>query len=192
MDPVDVTLALLIGYFTYRGYSRGVLVTLASIASPVLGVVAALRFSGAGADWAAGYVRAPELVLDVIAYPLVFLATVVAVRLTARLFSAVFELGSAPLSRLAGAAVGGLTAVLLLGTGMVLLEDLAAGRHREGRAASALTERAYGLIGAGAARLGRSHLGPRLAGVARVVLDEVLTETSAGPEGSEVPEAGPA
>lgn len=204
MNSVDIVLAVLIGYAAYRGYSKGLIGTLASLVAPVAGVVAASRWGADGQELIAQYLQAPTFLLKILAWPMVFLGTVAAIRLAAGLATMALGIGNSLPSRVVAAFASASAVGVACGLAIVLLQsfvppdgapDAAPDALGQGESAKPgddiLSARAHGALARMDERVNQSVLGPPAAGAARVFLSTVF-KPEAGEPADAVDDADPA
>lgn len=177
LNTIDLTLALLLAYSTWRGYRRGVLSTLASIVAPVAGFLAATHFASDLALVLGVYVEAPESFLGFAAVPLTFLLVAGGVRIAAAIASAILGLGDSLISSILGAVAGVGAAGLLLGASVLVLHHFAANlAPADEPGVGVLTSRARSLLVAADQQLGESVLAPRLASITEQALGTIFED----------------
>lgn len=115
MNYLDIISALLLAWFAYNGYRKGLIVEVASLAALILGVYAALYFSDVTADFLVEYFSMSTKYLSIIAFILTFLLVVITVVFVGRIvekFVDLLLLGF--LNKLTGAVFGLLKGALII------------------------------------------------------------------------------
>ena len=114
LNPVDLTFAILLAAAALRGWSKGLVGTVAGYVAPVLAFMMASDWSDPVRERMAEAIAAPDFFLDIAAPFAVFLVVVATIRLGASIASGLLGMGQSTPSR---AAAGVLT---MLVTGAVL------------------------------------------------------------------------
>jgi membrane protein required for colicin V production len=115
MNYLDIISALLLAWFAFNGYRKGLIVEVASLAALILGVYAALYFSDITADFLVEYFSMSTKYLSIIAFILTFLMVVITVVFVGRIvekFVDLLLLGF--LNKLTGAVFGLLKGALII------------------------------------------------------------------------------
>ncbi len=116
-------------WFAYKGFTKGLIIELASLAALVLGIYAALYFSDITADFLVTYLKVGKKYLSLIAFVLTFILVVIGVvTLGGRIlekFIDILLLGF--LNKLAGAVFGVLKGMLILSLLLMLMNYIGAG-----------------------------------------------------------------
>jgi len=125
MNWVDIILIILIVGATINGFVKGFFVELASIVSLILGIWAAVEFSGLLQQWLSKYLTWSHDSMRLAAFILIFVFVVILVHLIATLtekFVSAIALGI--FSRLAGAVFGALKAAFVLSILMLIISKI--------------------------------------------------------------------
>ena len=96
MNTIDIVFAILFLWSAYRGFTKGFIIQLASLAALLLGIYGALKFSDLTANLLSSKVDLNEQSLSIISFALTFIVIVICVHLIARLiekFSEAVALG---------------------------------------------------------------------------------------------------
>ncbi|MDA3942239.1 MAG: CvpA family protein [Bacteroidetes bacterium] len=128
MNYIDLIIALFLAWFAYKGYSKGLVIELASLAALVLGIYAALYFSDITADFLVTYLKVGKKYLSLIAFVLTFILVVIGVITVGRVlekFIDILLLGF--LNKLTGAVFGVLKGMLILSLLIMLLNYIGVG-----------------------------------------------------------------
>ncbi len=107
-------------------------------------------------------------------FMIVFLASVIALRLAGRLVSTSLGLSDSLVNSVGGAFVSLVTAALFLGTGVVVIQASATAEVREEKPGAVLTDKAFGMARRMDAPLQSTVLGPRLGSFAALFLAAAL------------------
>jgi len=125
MNVVDIILIILIVSAAINGFVKGFFVELASIVSLILGIWAAVEFSGLVQQWLSKYLTWSNDSIRLAAFILIFVFVVLLVHLIATLtekFVQAIALGI--FSRLAGAVFGALKAAFILSILMIIISKI--------------------------------------------------------------------
>jgi membrane protein required for colicin V production len=125
MNVVDIILIVLIVGAAINGFVKGFFVELASIVSLILGIWAAVEFSGLVQQWLSKYLTWSNDSMRLAAFILIFVFVVILVHLIATLtekFVQAIALGI--FSRLAGAVFGALKAAFILSILMIIIAKI--------------------------------------------------------------------
>lgn len=89
---IDIITIVLLVMAIYKGWSRGLIVSILSFIALVLGVIAALKLSAVTAKWLEGSVNVSAKWLPVLAFLLVFIVVVVVINLLAKMLEHTAEM----------------------------------------------------------------------------------------------------
>lgn len=81
MNKTDLILAIMLLLGAWSGYRKGFLMALFSLAAILLGIIGGFRLMGDGVAWLTGKVDADATLLPYIAFLIIFLVIVVAVKI---------------------------------------------------------------------------------------------------------------
>lgn len=179
VDSIDITLSLILAYFAWRGWRRGLVATLASLVAPVAAFVAAGRYGPDAAVLLADYVTAPASFLKVLGYGLTFIGVAAGLRLAAGALAMALGLKDSLFFKGTGAIAGAGSAALLMGAAILVLHSFAPERDEDPGAGGLLTNRAHSTIGRASERMEQTWLGPRLAALTESAVAQVLEEPEA-------------
>ena len=125
LNFVDLLFAIVIIVAMVRGWSRGLVSTIATYTAPILGFMVAADMSDPMRDWLATRLDAPDIALDLLAPVVVFILVVAVVRLIAALLGRLLGAGMLSLpGRVLGAAASGIVLAVLLGAGVLMVEEV--------------------------------------------------------------------
>ncbi|HOI32811.1 MAG: CvpA family protein [Bacteroidales bacterium] len=130
MNYIDLIIALMLAWFAYKGFTKGLVIELASLAALVLGIYAAMYFSDVTAEFLVKYFSVGKKYLSLIAFVLTFILVVIGVVTVGRLLEKVIDillLGF--LNKLAGGVFGVLKGMLILSLLIMLLNYIGFGSN---------------------------------------------------------------
>jgi len=125
MNLLDIILIIPVIWLAYRGFTRGLIIELATLAALILGIVASIHFSWFTAELLTGLFTIDEDYLTIIAFIVTFVAVVFLVIGIGKLvekFVDVVALGF--LNKLLGGVFGILKAVLLLSVILLIISSV--------------------------------------------------------------------
>ncbi len=115
MNFIDIILIIPIIWFIYRGYKKGFIIEIASLVALLLGIYAAIHFSGNVTSFLDSFIDLEKKYLDIISFTLIFIAVIIIVMLIARLLEKIIKvvmLGF--LNRIIGAVFGLIKIIVIL------------------------------------------------------------------------------
>ena len=122
MNVIDSILILIFVAAAINGFVKGFFIELASIVSLILGIWAAVKFSGLVQVWLAGYFDWSADVMKLVAFILIFIFVVLVVHLVATLTEKfVRAIALSFFSRLGGAVIGLLKTAFILSIIMIVI-----------------------------------------------------------------------
>ncbi len=122
MNILDIVLLVILIAAAVNGFIKGFFVELASIASLILGIWAAIEFSGFVQHWLSKYLDWSINATRLVAFILIFVFVVIVVHLIATLTEKFFRaIALSIFSRLAGAVMGVLKATFILSILMIII-----------------------------------------------------------------------
>ena len=125
MNLVDIILIVLLVGAAINGFVKGFFVELASIASLILGIWAAVEFTGLVQHWLSKYLNWSYDAMRLISFILIFVFVVIVVHLIATLTEKFVEaIALSIFSRLAGAVFGVLKAAFILSILMIIVSKI--------------------------------------------------------------------
>ena len=125
MNVVDIILIVLIAGAAINGFVKGFFVELASIASLVLGIWAAVEFSGLVQNWLTKYLDWSHDMMRLVSFILIFVFVVILVHLIATLTEKfVKAIALSIFSRFAGALFGAIKAAFILSLLMIIISKI--------------------------------------------------------------------
>lgn len=87
MNILDIILALPILWLAYKGFSKGLIIEISTLAALILGIYASLHFSYVAADFLRSNFNMTDKYLNIVSFVITFLLVVIAVNLVGRLVS---------------------------------------------------------------------------------------------------------
>jgi membrane protein required for colicin V production len=122
MNVLDIVLLVILIAAAISGFVKGFFVELASIVSLILGIWAAVEFSGFVQQWLSNYVHWSINSMRLVAFILIFIFVVIVVHLIATLTEKfVKAIALSIFSRLAGAVFGVLKSAFILSILMIIV-----------------------------------------------------------------------
>lgn len=116
MNYLDIILGIPLLWLTWRGFRNGLVIELAKLAGLILGIWVAFHFSAWTGKTLAAWIHVSPVLLPLLAFILTFLAVLILVWFIGKLAEHLVDMVSLGfLNKLAGAVLGMLKAVLLLG-----------------------------------------------------------------------------
>lgn len=137
MNIIDIILILPIIWFAYQGFKRGFIIELASLLALVLGIYAALYFSGYAADFLSENLKLDSKYVPVSAFILTFILVVILVYWLGRILENIVNMVALGfLNKLAGGLFGILKAAVFLSIILLLVnrfkDDLISADKKDG------------------------------------------------------------
>ena len=115
MNYIDIILIIPIIWFAYQGFKRGLIIELASLVALILGIYAAMYFSGYAADFLVNNFDMGPKYVPVVAFIITFIIVVVLVHLLGRILEKLVNMVALGfLNKMAGGIFGILKAALFI------------------------------------------------------------------------------
>lgn len=115
MNYIDIIVGIVLLFLGVRGFAKGLIIELASIAALILGVWAAVKFSFTVEGYLARSTEIDRDYLPALAFAVVFVAVVIGVHFLARILQRVLKLAALGfVNRIAGAVFGVLKGTVIL------------------------------------------------------------------------------
>ncbi len=115
MNYLDIILLIPAAWWIFRGFSRGLIISLASLAGLVAGIYFAVYFSDFIGNWLAQQLHWQSRYMPQISFAITFLLVVIVIQIIGRIFhNAVDWAALGFLNRLAGAVLGLAKAIVFL------------------------------------------------------------------------------
>ena len=125
MNYFDYLLLLPVVYGLYRGFTKGLIIELASLVALVAGVYGAMHFSSFSFEYLNTYVEIETAYLQLAAYGLTFLLIVLVITLTGKILTILVKMVALGfINRMMGAIFGGLKALLILSVLLMFFDRL--------------------------------------------------------------------
>ena len=123
MNYIDLVLLLILAWAAWKGFTRGLIIELASVVSLVLGIYAAVKFSDVAAQLIQRYVDMEGSTLQLISFSLTFFVVVLLVMLVGKILERFINLAMLGwLNRISGAVFSVFKISLMLSILMMLLK----------------------------------------------------------------------
>ena len=115
MNSLDYILLIPLLYGLYRGFTKGLIIELASLLALTLGIYGALHFSSFTVEFLSDYVEIKTVYLQLASYGLTFLIIVMVISLTGKILTMLIKLVALGLiNRMIGAIFGSIKVLLIL------------------------------------------------------------------------------
>ena len=125
MNVMDIVLAIALGFGFVKGFSKGLIIEVASLGALFLGLIGAMRFSDFIADLVKGFVDWNPLAVQTVSYLLVFIFIVYVISLLAKGLTKVIRQASLGLfNKFLGAFFGVLKWAVLMSVVLFFLDQL--------------------------------------------------------------------
>ena len=125
MNYFDYVLLVPVLYGLYRGFSKGLILELASLLALVAGIYGAMHFSSFTFEYLSNYVEIETSYLQLASYGLTFIIIVLVVTLTGKILTLLIKMVALGfINRMMGAVFGGLKALLILSVLLLFFDRL--------------------------------------------------------------------
>lgn len=115
MTTIDIVFGLFLLFFAYKGFTNGLIVSIATFLGLIIGFYAASYFSEYTADWLINHAGMQSKNIKFIAYILTFVITIVLIFFLGRFLTKIIKtVGLGLVNRLAGALLGIAKGALIL------------------------------------------------------------------------------
>ena len=115
MNYFDYVLLMPVLYGMYRGFSKGLILELASLLALVAGIYGAMHFSSFTFEYLRNYVEIEAAYLQLASYGLTFLIIVLVITLTGKILTLLVKMVALGfINRMVGSVFGGMKALLIL------------------------------------------------------------------------------
>ncbi len=122
MNALDFILLIPLLFMAYRGFSKGLIISLATLAALILGIWAGIRFSGMASAWVGQVIHADERFLPAITFIVIFILILVIVHLFGKMLEKLVDLIALGwINKLLGGLFGIFKAALLLSVLLYLI-----------------------------------------------------------------------
>ena len=123
MNLLDYILFIPLLYGLYRGFTKGLIIELASLLALTLGIYGALHFSSFTFEFLSGYVEIKTVYLQLASYGLTFLIIVMLISFTGKILTMLIKLVALGfINRMMGAIFGGIKVLLILSVFIMFFE----------------------------------------------------------------------
>ncbi len=125
MNYFDYVLLMPVLYGLYRGFSKGLILELASLLALVAGVYGAMHFSSFTFEYLSNYVEIEVAYLQLASYGLTFLIIVLVITLTGKILTLLVKMVALGfINRMMGSIFGGMKALLILSVLLLFFDSL--------------------------------------------------------------------
>ncbi len=125
MNYLDILLLIPTAWWLFRGFSKGLIMSLASLAGLIAGIYFAVHFSDLVSDWLIHTMKWQPRFLPQIAFSITFLLAVIVIQILGRIFNKAADMASLGiLNRLGGAALGLAKAAVFLGAILFIINSV--------------------------------------------------------------------
>ncbi len=125
MNYFDYLLLLPVVYGLYRGFTKGLIIELASLVALIAGVYGAMHFSSFTFEYLCEYVEIETAYLQLASYGLTFLLIVLVITLTGKILTMLVKMVALGIvNRMMGAIFGSLKALLILSVLLMFFDRL--------------------------------------------------------------------
>ncbi len=115
MNSLDYILFIPLLYALYRGFTKGLIIELASLLALIVGIYGALHFSSFTFEFLSDYFEIKTVYLQLVSYGLTFLIIAVLISFTGKILTMLIRLVALGfINRMMGAIFGGIKALLIL------------------------------------------------------------------------------
>jgi membrane protein required for colicin V production len=116
MGILDIILAIPIVWLAYRGFSKGLILSVTSLVALIAGIYFSIHFSGFVTDWLRNDLGWESEYINIAAFIITFVVVVVIIQLIGRMFNQVADWAAlGALNRVGGLILGLVKAALFLG-----------------------------------------------------------------------------
>jgi membrane protein required for colicin V production len=122
LNYLDIVILVLFAWGAFRGFSRGLIIMVASFIALTLGIVGAFKFSGVVAEWLVDTMRVSTPYLRLVSFTITFIGIAIAINIVAYLLSRILDvIALGYINRLLGSIFGILKMALLLSVFFIIL-----------------------------------------------------------------------
>lgn len=122
MNYIDLFIAVILIWFAYKGFTKGLIIELVSLIALGLGVYGGLKFSDIAADYITGNIETKYI--PIVSFSITFIVIVVLVYIIGKLIEKIVHLVALKLiNKLAGAIFGMLKITLILSVLITIIES---------------------------------------------------------------------
>ena len=125
MNYFDYILLMPVLYGLYRGFSKGLILELASLIALVVGIYGAMHFSSFTFDYLSNYIEIEDAYLQLASYGLTFIIIVLVITLIGKIITFLIRMVALGfINRMMGAVFGGMKALLILSVLLLFFDRL--------------------------------------------------------------------
>ena len=125
MNYLDYILLMPVLYGLYRGFSKGLILELASLIALVVGIYGAMHFSSFTFDYLSNYIEIEATYLQLASYGLTFIIIVLVITLIGKIITFLIKMVALGfINRMMGAIFGGMKALLILSVILLFFDRL--------------------------------------------------------------------
>lgn len=118
----DVIIIVLFAWSAFKGFSKGIILSAASLLALLLGIWGAIKFSDATGDFLAGFVHVQPRIMHIIAFAVTFIVIVIAIHFIAKALEGIADAASlGVVNKVFGAAFGVLKTVFILSVAIYII-----------------------------------------------------------------------
>ncbi|MCB2221320.1 MAG: CvpA family protein [Bacteroidetes bacterium] len=122
MNYIDIIFIIPIIWFAYKGFKRGLIIELASLVALILGIYAALYFSGYAADFLVNNFDMGPKYVPVVAFIITFIGVVIVVHFIGRIMEKLINMVALGfLNKLTGGIFGIMKAILFISIVLMII-----------------------------------------------------------------------
>lgn len=122
MNIIDIVFLIIFAWFAYQGFKKGFIIELASLVALVLGVYAAIYFSGYAENFLRNSLSMDSEYVPITSFVITFIVVVIIVYALGRILEKIVNMVALGfLNKLAGAAFGIVKAVVVLSIALLIL-----------------------------------------------------------------------
>ncbi len=125
MSWIDIVILIIFLWSAYQGFTKGFIITIASLVALIIGIIGAIKFSGFTADLLSEKVDLNPETLNLIAFAITFILIVIATHIVARLADKLVKaVALGFVNRIAGILFNLLKTALIISIVLVILERI--------------------------------------------------------------------
>lgn len=125
MSILDIILIIPIVWLAYRGYSKGLILSVTSLLALFAGIYFSVHFSGWVAAWLRTSLNWDGQYINIVSFIITFIAVVIIIQFVGRLFSKVADWAAlGVLNRIGGLLLGVVKAALFLGILLFIINSV--------------------------------------------------------------------
>jgi len=130
MSILDILILLPVIWGIYKGFTKGLIIEVASLLALLIGIYGAMKFYGVTSGLIEEQISTSQKYLPIIAFGLTFVGIVIGIHLLAKIIDKLVKaVALGIVNRIAGAVFGGLKFFLIIGAIMVVVDKLDSETH---------------------------------------------------------------